>query len=37
MLEMIKSGKGMRRRGLVVLGSGSPGGSRPLQPDEEDE
>lgn len=36
-LEMVKSGKGMRRRGLMVLGSGSPGGSRPLQPDEEDE
>jgi len=36
-LEMIKSGKGMRRRGLVVLGSGSPGGSRPLQSDEDEE
>jgi 3-phosphoshikimate 1-carboxyvinyltransferase len=36
-LEMIKSGKGMRRRGLVVLGSGSPGGTRALQTDEDDE
>jgi 3-phosphoshikimate 1-carboxyvinyltransferase len=36
-LEMIKSGKGMRRRGLVVLGSGSPGGTRAPQTDEDDE
>jgi len=36
-LEMIKAGKGMRRRGLLVLGSGSPGGSRPLQSDEDEE
>lgn len=36
-LDLMKTGKGMRRRGLVVLGSGSPGGHRPLQPDEEDE
>jgi 3-phosphoshikimate 1-carboxyvinyltransferase len=37
MLEKVRTGKGMRKRGLTVLGSGSPGGHRPLQPDEEDE